>query len=192
MAELLLFHHALGRTKGVLAFADIIRQAGHTVHVPDLYEGHHFDDLEAGVSFAEGIGFDRLLERGVREADSLPPDIVYAGFSLGVLPAQKLAQTRPGAAGALLFEACVPAAAFGAWPLGVKVQIHGMTQDKWFADAGDLAAARELVAGADAAELFLYEGDQHLFADSSLPAYDEPAAALLIQRVLTFLRTITR
>lgn len=36
MAEVLLFHHALGRTPGVLAFADDLRRVSHTVHVPDL------------------------------------------------------------------------------------------------------------------------------------------------------------
>jgi hypothetical protein len=39
--------------------------------------------------------------------------VVYAGFSLGVLPAQSLAQTRSGALGALLFHSCVPVSEFG-------------------------------------------------------------------------------
>ncbi len=189
MSEILLFHHALGLTNGVLAFADILRQDGHMVHVPDLYEGQKFDDLDAGVKFAQGTGFELIVERGVLAAETLPRNIVYAGFSLGVMPAQKLAQTRPGAAGALLFEACLPPDAFGGpWPNGVPVQIHGMKADKLFAEEGDLAAARALAAGSDEAELFLYDGDQHLFADSSLPGYDARASELLIERVLAFLR----
>ncbi len=189
MSEILLFHHALGLTNGVLAFADILRQDGHMVHVPDLYEGQKFDDLDAGVKFAQGTGFELIVERGVLAAETLPRNVVYAGFSLGVMPAQKLAQTRPGAAGALLFEACLPPDAFGGpWPNGVPVQIHGMKADKLFAEEGDLAAARALAAGSDEAELFLYDGDQHLFADSSLPGYDARASELLIERVLAFLR----
>jgi dienelactone hydrolase len=124
----------------------------------------------------------------VRAADGLPRELVYAGFSLGVLPAQKLAQTRPGARGALLFYSCVPLGEFGAaWPTGVPVQIHGMDADPIFVDEGDLDAARAIVESTENAELFLYPGDQHYFADSSLPSYDEGATNLLTRRVLAFL-----
>ena len=188
MAEVLLFHHAHGLTPGVRAFADVLVRAGHTVHVPDLYEGRTFDDLEQGVAHAQQIGFDVLLERGRRAADGLPDGLVLAGFSLGVLPAQLLAQTRPGARGALLLHACVPPAEFGGpWPQDVPVQVHGMDGDPYFAGEGDLQAARELVASAPRAELFLYPGASHLFADASLPAYDSAAAEVLTRRVLAFL-----
>jgi dienelactone hydrolase len=191
MAEVLLFHHAHGRTPGVVAFADRLRAAGHTVHVPDLYEGRTFDDLEAGVGHAQEIGFGTLVERGASAAEGLPDDLVYAGFSLGVLPAQKLAQTRPGAVGALLISACVPTAEFGTpWPEGVPVQIHGMDGDAFFAGEGDLDAARDLVSGSGGAELFLYPGSGHLFADTGLPDYDPAATRLLIDRATGFLDTI--
>ena len=189
MAEVLLFHHAQGLTPGVAAFADELRRAGHTVHTPDLFDGHTFGTLEEGMGYAEQIGFPEVIARGVRAAEGLPTGLVYAGFSLGVLPAQKLAQTRPGARGALLFYSCVPVSEFGsAWPDGVPVQVHGMDADPLFVGEGDIDAARALVEQAKDAELFLYPGDQHLFADSSLPSYDPDATALLIQRVLDFLR----
>ncbi|MBO0807756.1 MAG: dienelactone hydrolase family protein [Actinobacteria bacterium] len=188
MAEVLLFHHAQGRTPGVLGFADELRQAGHTVHVPDLYHGRTFSSLDDGVAYAGEIGFGEITESGTRAAAGLPEGLVYAGFSLGVLPAQKLAQTRPGARGALLFHSCVPVAEFGtSWPAGVPVQVHGMDSDPLFTGEGDLDAARELVAATGHAELFLYPGDKHLFADASLPSYDPGAAALLTRRVLEFL-----
>jgi dienelactone hydrolase len=188
MAEVLLFHHALGQTTGLFAFADELRRAGHTVHTPNLFDGRTFDTIEAGVAYAGEIGFGEVIERGVHAADGLPAELVYAGFSIGVLPAQKLAQTRPGARGALLFYSCAPTSAFGsAWPADVPVQIHGMDADPLFVNEGDLGAARALVASTANAELFLYPGDQHYFADSSLPSYDAPAAALLIGRVLAFL-----
>ncbi|WP_371643804.1 dienelactone hydrolase family protein [Streptomyces mirabilis] len=189
MAEVLLFHHAQGLTPGVHAFAESLRGAGHAVHVPDLYEGRVFENLEEGAAHAQGIGFGTLVERGRAAAAELPAELVYAGFSLGVLPAQYLAQTRTGAKGALLFHSCVPASEFGGdWPRQVPVQIHGMEADEYFVDEGDLDAARALVESApDAAELFLYPGKQHLFADNSLPSYDEPAATLLTRRVLAFL-----
>jgi dienelactone hydrolase len=190
MAELLLFHHAQGQTPGVLAFADELRQAGHTVHAPDLFGGRTFDTVDKGVAYAQEIGFGEIIERGVRVAEELPAAVVYAGFSLGVLPAQKLAQTRSGASGALFFYSCAPLSAFGtSWPIGVPVQIHAMDADPEFVNEGDLDAARALVEAADQAELFLYPGDQHLFADSSLPSYEAKAAALLTQRVLAFLAT---
>jgi dienelactone hydrolase len=188
MAEVLLFHHALGQTSGFVAFADELRRAGHTVHTPDLYDGRTFDTLDDGLACAREIGFGELLERGVRAAEGLRSELVYAGFSLGVMPAQKLAQTRPGAKGALLFYSCLPTSEFGSsWPADVPVQVHGMDADPFFADEGDLDAARELVASAEHAELFLYPGDQHLFADAGLPSYDADAAALLTRRVLEFL-----
>jgi dienelactone hydrolase len=188
MAEVVLYHHAQGLTPGVLTFADELRRAGHTVHTPDSYDGRTFDTLEAGIGYAQEIGFDEVLKRGIQAADELPAELVYAGFSLGVMAAQQLAQTRPGARGALFFHSCLPVSEFGSsWPEGVPVQIHGMDADSFFVDEGDLEAARALVAQADDAELFLYPGDQHLFADSSLSSYDADATALLTQRVLDFL-----
>lgn len=189
MAEVLLFHHAQGQTAGFLAFAAELRDAGHVVHTPDLYDGKTFAGIDEGVDHAKQVGFGTILERGVRAADGLPDDLVYAGFSLGVMPAQSLAQNRPGAKGALFFSAAMPATEFGgAWPDGVPLQIHMMEGDEWAEE--DLPAARELVETVDGAELFLYPGDGHLFADSSLPDYDERAATLLKERVLTFLNDV--
>lgn len=191
MAEVLLFHHAQGVTAGVRGFAEQLRGGGHVVHLPDLYDGHVFDDLDDGVAYASQIGFDTVMERGVAAAEHYPAALVYAGFSLGVMPAQRLAQTRAGAAGALLLQACLPVGEFGgSWPAGVPVQVHGMQDDPFFAHEGDLDAARDLVASTEDAELYVYPGDQHLFADSSLPAYDAGAAALLTSRVLEFLGRI--
>lgn len=188
MAEVLLFHHAHGLTSGVGEFAEGLRRAGHTVHVPDLYGGRVFDDLEEGIDHAREVGFDSIMERGRVAAEGLPSELVYAGFSLGVMPAQMLAQSRAGAKGALLFHACAPTSEFGgAWPQGVPVQIHGMDADEFFVGEGDLEAARALLRTTTEAELFLYPGNQHLFADNSLPSYDEHAATLLTERVFSFL-----
>ena len=186
MAEVLLFHHAQGQTPGFLAFADELRAAGHVVYAPDLYDGKTFTDLDEGVGYAKQVGFDTIIERCRLAARSLPNELVYAGFSLGVMGAQELAQTRPGAKGALLFSAALPASEFGgSWPQGVPLQIHMMEADEWAME--DLPAARALVETIAGAELFLYPGDRHLFADNSLADYDEGAAKLLKQRVLNFL-----
>jgi len=190
MAEVLLFHHAQGLTSGVMAFADELRGAGHTVHTPDLLDGRRFGSIAEGMAYVEELGFQEILERGARAAEDLPAELVYAGFSLGELPAQLLAQTRVGARGALLFYSCVPISgewAFGPWPPGVPVQIHGMDADPIFVGEGDINAAREIVATVTDAELFLYPGDQHYFADNSLPSYVPEAATLLTRRVLDFL-----
>ena len=188
MTEVLLLHHAHGRTDGVQAFAEALRSAGHTVHVPDLYDGRVFDRLDDGLAYAREVGFGTIAERGRAAAETLPAELVYLGFSLGVVPAQMLAQTRPQARGAVLLHSCLPGAEFGAgWPEGVPVQVHGMDADELFVDGGDLDAARELVAAVPEAELFLYPGEEHLFTDSSLPAYDAAANELLTGRVLAFL-----
>lgn len=182
----MLFHHALGQTPGFLAFADELREAGHTVHTPDVFAGKTFGDLEEGVAHAQSEGFGTIVERGAAAAEGLPAELVYAGLSLGVLPAQMLAQTRPGARGALLLYATVSPEEFGgAWPGGVPLQIHAMEGDPWMAE--DLEVARKLVAEAEDAELFLYPGSGHVFAESGLDDYDEQAAALLLQRLLAFL-----
>jgi dienelactone hydrolase len=189
MAELLLFHHAQGLTAGCLSFADDLSAAGHVVHTPDLYDGKTFTDLADGVGYAKQVGFDTIIERGRLAAEGLPNEIVYAGLSLGVLPAQMLAQTRPGAKGALLFHSCVPTSEFGCpWPQGVPLQIHMMDADEWALPPNeDLDVARQLAETVESAELFMYPGDRHLFADNSLPDYDESAATLLKQRVFSFL-----
>ena len=184
MTELLLFHHAQGLTAGCLSFAEELRAVGHVVHTPDLYDGRTFTELADGVAHAQEVGFETIVERGRLAAESLPSEIVYAGLSLGVMPAQMLAQTRPGAKGALLLHAAVPTSEFGGpWPRGVPLQIHTMEDD----ELGDVDVARELAETIESAELFVYPGDRHLFTDSSLPDYDESAARLVMERVLSLL-----
>ncbi|MEV0313109.1 dienelactone hydrolase family protein [Nonomuraea fuscirosea] len=192
MAAVALFHHVLGLTPGVIAFADDLRRAGHTVHTPDLFEGRTFGGIEEGMAYVQEVSFGTVIERGTRAAAALPAGLVYAGFSIGVLSAQKLAQTRSGARGALLYYACVPLTEFGdAWPDGVPVQVHGMDADPFFAGEGDLDFARQVVESAGQGELFLYPGDQHYFADPTLPSYDPDAAALLLSRTLAFLDAVS-
>lgn len=184
MAELLLFHHALGLTPGVVAFADRLRAAGHEVTTPDLYRGATFDTLDDGVAHAEEIGMETIVERGVAAADGLPVDVVYAGFSLGVLPAQKLAQTRAGALGALLYHEGVAAENFGApWPQDVALQVHVSERDPWC----ELDVTRALVEEATDGELFLYPGAAHLFTDLSSDEYDAQATDAVVERSLRFL-----
>jgi dienelactone hydrolase len=191
VTEVLLFHHALGVTPGCVSFADRLRAEGHVVHLPDLYGGRRFTEVQDGVRFAEEeLGIEALLARASEIAEELPHALVYAGFSLGVLPAQMLAQTRPAPRGAILLHSTVPPSEFGAgsWPPDVPLQIHIAEQDP-FALEGDLAVARELAA-CGVAELHLYPGDAHLFADESTPDYDAAAAGRLHQRVLHFLERI--
>lgn len=189
MAEVVLYHHVQGLTDGVRSFADELRQAGHTVHTPDMFEGRTFPTIEAGIEFARETGFGELAGRGVAAGEEFPAEVVYAGFSFGAMPAQQLAQTRPGARGALLIYGVVPFTEFGeTWPESVPAQIHAMENDAWFVE--DLPAARALADSTEAAELFLYPGDKHLFADPSTSDYDEDAAKLLMERVLAFLAAL--
>jgi dienelactone hydrolase len=191
MTEVLLFHHIQGLTDGVVAFADEVRASGHTVHTPDLFDGRTFETIEEGFAYAKELG-DAPDAKANSAADALPEALVYAGFSWGVGAAQRLAQTRAGARGALLYEGCFPITgeyAFGPWPDDVPVQIHGKEDDQFFAHEGDIDAARELVAtvGPELGALFVYPGGEHLFLDRSLPTYDDDAAALVTQRTLHFL-----
>src|ERR1044072_1433874 len=185
MTDVILYHHAQGLTDGVKAFADELRAAGHTVHTPDLHEGRTFATPPEAMRYVQETGFDTIIGRGQDAAEALPSEVVYVGFSMGVLPAQYLTQTRPGAKGAVFVYSFVPPEEFGSeWPAGVPLQIHMMEGDPEVNPPNvDLAAARAMTA----AELFLYPGEKHLFADSSLPDYDEAAAAELTRRVLEFL-----
>lgn len=194
MAEVLLFHHVQGLTPGVLAFADDLRAAGHTVHAPDLFEGRTFESIDAGLAHTRTLG-DAVDQRADAVTAELPADLVYAGFSMGGGIAQRLAQTRPGARGALLYETCFPITgpwALGPWPDGLRAQVHGMADDPFFAEeGGDLDSARELVAAhPDLVELFVYPGDRHLFADRSLESHDPDAAAALLRRSREFLADV--
>lgn len=191
MTEVVIFHHALGLTQGIKEFARAVLGAGHRVYTPDLFDGRTFDTIEDGVAHAEMIGFGEIMDRARRAVEDLPHELVYVGFSLGVIPAQMLAQTRDDAQGAVLCYSCLPYTEFGeAWPEGVPAQIHGMDADPYFADEGDLEAAHELVAAADGIELYVYPGDQHYFADSTLDSYRPEPATLLMSRVLAFLERI--
>ena len=196
MADVVLFHHVQGLTDGVRAFAEQLRAGGHAVHTPDLFGGERPATVDDGVALTRSIGEEVLSECADRAVADLPEGLVYGGFSFGAGTAQRLAQSRPGARGALLYEACMPITgewAFGPWPDGVPVQIHGMDQDRFFALEGDLDAARELVesVGSELAALFVYPGDRHLFTDSSLPSYDAEATALVAQRSLQFLDRVS-
>jgi dienelactone hydrolase len=187
MAEVVLFHHVQGLTDGVRAFAEGLREGGHTVHTPDLFDGRTAESLDDGFAITKELGDEELDRRADAAVADLPGALVLAGISFGVGPAQRIAQTRPGVSGALLYEACYPITgewAFGPWPEGVPVQVHGMADDPFFGKEGDLDAARELVAtvGPERGELFVYPGEVHLFTDSTLPTYDAGATALVLAR----------
>lgn len=184
MAEVVLFHHVQGLTDGMREFAGQLREGGHTVHTPDLFDGELPSSVDDGVAHVQRVGDEVLQERADRVVAALPAGLVYAGFSWGGALAQRYAQRRTGARGALLYETCLPLSgpwSIGPWPDGVPVQVHGMADDPYFAHEGDLDAARELVEAAGA-ELFVYPGDRHLFCDRSLPSYDPAASALVVQR----------
>src|SRR5439155_20298350 len=180
--EVVLFHHALGLTDPVRRFAAALRDAGHTVHTSDLYDGRMFDTIEDGMAHSEEIGGPMaIVDRARAAVESLPSEVVYVGFSLGVMPAQSLAQRRPDARGAVLCYAALPLGQWGenwpaTWPEGVPLQLHILDGDE------DFEIAQQLAAKVPGAELFVYPGSEHYFAE-----HDEDADALLRQRVLSFL-----
>ena len=184
MMTIVFFHSSLGLRPGVLAFADRLRAAGHVVHTPDLFDGNVFDNLDDGIAYRDSLGIPEIARRGQDAVAQLPNDLVYGGFSLGTGPAQLLAQTRPGALGALLMHGCLPSAVFETpWPPSVPLAIHTMADDPWV----DVDVARGLTDEAAAGELWLYPGSDHLFLDEDLPDYDKEAATLAYERVLAFL-----
>jgi dienelactone hydrolase len=190
VSDIVLYHHAQGLTDGVVAFADQLRAAGHQVRLPDLFEGATFGTLDEGVAAVEAMGFEAILDAGVSMGSDGPSEVVYAGFSLGALIAHKLAQTRPGAHGALFYHyGDVPVEMFGdTWPDGVSVQFHITKQDEW-RENGVIEEFVRRVGEVASADLFEYPGSAHLFTDSSLAEYDAESARLLASRTLAFLDT---
>lgn len=188
MAGVVLFHHALGLTAGVEALATSLRTAGHDVAAPDLFEGRTFGDVADGVAHAEDVGFDEIASRGEAAVAVGSGGLVVMGLSLGVIPAQRLAQTRPDVRGAILCHSAVPPGFFGSWPPSVPVQVHLRSDDPF--DEGDTEAAGEICAASFDGELFVYPGSTHLFAEAGHPDHDPDAARLLADRMLTFLSRI--
>ena len=187
MTEIVLFHHIQGLTPGIAAFADRLRAAGHTVHTPDSFEGRTFGSIDEGAAYVGEIGFHEMRDRSVLHADGLPDDLVYAGFSLGVMPAQTLLQNRPGARGGLFFHGFADPSYFGDWP-GLPVQVHTMADDEFWLE--DKEAAEAAAATHDGIEIFTYPGKGHLFTDNSVADHDIAATELVLERSLAFLERI--
>jgi len=192
MAEMVLFRSALGLRLGVTAAADRLRAAGHNVHTPDYYDGEVFDDLNEGLRKRDELGYAKIAQRARDAVARLPAELVFAGFSLGAMPAELLAATTPGTRGAVLMHAAIPVKGFGGfgverWPAGVPVQAHYAVEDPWV-EAGEVAALGDAVRGAGAAfEEHAYPGSGHLFADPDLPGYDRASSEEMWRRVLDFL-----
>lgn len=183
--DVVVFHHALGKTAGVEAFAEHLRAAGHRVVVPDLFSGRRFERVEDGVAHAEALGFEAVIAQGEQAAAEVDGRFAVVGFSLGVMPAQKLAQTRAGVCAAVLCHAAVPLGVFDQrWPAGVALQVHLTADDPWAAE--DHEAAQALTADGRG-ELFVYPGRGHLVADPTSPDHDPEAAAAIGARTLALL-----
>jgi dienelactone hydrolase len=192
VAHVVLFHHAQGLRPDVVAWADSLRKAGNEVETPDLYDGRTFERLEDGIAHRDELGVPTLIERAARFLDELPPDLVYAGFSMGSSTAHYFAVTRPGARGALLMHGTAPprSLAGAEWPTSVPVQLHYSEHDLYL-DAGNIEAFLQSVRRVGAPlEVFTYPGGRHLFADPDGPDYDQASAELMLERELEFLRRL--
>lgn len=191
MAEIVLFHSVLGPRAGVTDAVDRLREAGHTVHTPDLYRGEaRFDAYEPAMAYQESLGFKELLRRAEADVAQFPSALVYMGFSAGGVSAEWLAATRPGALACILLHGAVPVSALTdiPWPASVPVQVHFMRDDPFRDQAEIDGMAADVRAVGGRFELFEYAGAAHLFTDPGLPAeYDSAATDTLWGRVLALL-----
>jgi dienelactone hydrolase len=192
--EVVVYRSAYGLRPAIIEFADRLRVAGHLVHTPDLYDGEVFSDRNDAVGKIQQLGFDRLLERALAAVESLPHDLVYAGFSNGGACAELLAATRPGARGAILIHAPLMVRDLGwtVWPSNVHVQVHFADKDPIRNQAVIDALGVKVRQSGSNFEQFDYDAPGHLFADPTFPAYNVIAAELMTRRVLEFLERVGR
>ncbi|HET9420995.1 MAG TPA: dienelactone hydrolase family protein [Nocardioides sp.] len=187
MVTIVLFHHVRGLTEGVAAFAQVLRDAGHAVHTPDVFDGRTFADIREGVAFVDSVGEDTFEARAAEIVAGLPTDVVYGGMSMGAARAAEQVLRRPGAKGAFFLYGAIAPSWWGAtWPAGVPTQAHVTEGDEW----REPEAEAEYVADVPGAELFVYPGSGHLFAELGDPDYDEETARLATERVLSFLSAL--
>jgi len=153
--------------------------------MPDLFDGRTFENVETGVEHAQSIGFDNIVERGFEAGRNMPGSYVVVGFSLGVMPAQRLAQQDPRVGGAVLCHAIVPVDHFGdGWPEPLPLDIHMSDDDPWCEEDG--VVAREVAASVPGVRLYRYRGSGHLIADSSSPDHEVEQGNLVIDRIVDF------
>ena len=192
MTTIALFHSVLGVRQGVLDAAERLRQDGHDVLVPDVFDGRTFDDYQPAMTFAwEELGQVELLRRSREAVAGLPDGFVSAGFSLGCVMAVHVALQRK-ASGVLMIAGAVPVSAFGdgsEWPAGLAAQSHSTVGDPWREQEEIDQAVRDVEAGGGTIELFDYPGSGHLFNDPTLPdEYDPDVTELFWSRALPFVR----
>ena len=183
MADVVLFHHAQGLTAGCRAFAEELRAAGYVVHTPDLYDGHTFETLTDGMAYAEQVGFGSIIERGeaavafARPRPRLRRVLARraAGAETGPDPPRG---ARRGVHARLHTAGGVRALAGGARGADSRDGGRRAGRRRCRARAGRDGRRRRAVP---------VPGRRHLFTDSSLPAYDAEATALVLERVRGFL-----
>lgn len=194
MAEIMLFHAALGLRHGVIDGANRLRDVGHIVYTPDYFDGEVFSDLAEGERKSDALGMEEMAKR-VRTAVAVrQPRLVFAGFGLGAGLAELLAGTQPEAQGVLLIHGAIPVeeAAPTGWPPGVPVQVHHAVEDAW-TDGGAVAALQASVAAAGAFfEAHAYPGSGRVLTDPDLPGYDDASAEVMWERILDFLKRVDR
>jgi dienelactone hydrolase len=188
--NIMLFHSTYGLRPAVRQAADRLREAGHEVWTPDLFEGRTFGTVEEGMAFHTEIGKDELLKRAVLAAAPYSErGLVYAGFSLGASVAQTLALGDEKARGLLLLHGTSDIAANA--PVDeLPVQLHVAEPDPFETD--DWLSAWYLQMGRTGAdvEIYRYAGAGHLYTDPDLPDYDEEAAEATWRVALGFLETL--
>ena len=183
MANVLLFHSVLGLRRAEHEIAAEFQADGHTVALPDLYDGRSTQFYPEGFEIKDAIG-DAAIEARAREAvAAAPEDAVLAGVSYGAYLIGPFWGDRPKMRGALLFAGVAP------WMTprrkDMRVSVHVAQPDpyddeaffaEWVADAGGVPL-----------EMHRYAGAGHYFLDRSLPDFNAEAAALCLERARAFL-----
>lgn len=184
MTEIVLFHHVGGVTPGVVGLAAQLREAGHTVHTPDLFDGRTFTDLHDGMAYVDSVGEGTLAARAAEIVAPMAHGLVYGGLSMGAARAGEQVLGRPGARGAFFLYGTVAPSWWGArWPASVPSQAHVTEHDEF----REPDAEAEYVADVPGGELFVHPGAGHLFAEPGHRDYDEDVARVATGRLLAFL-----
>lgn len=186
MTHIVLFHSILGCRAAEREMAAAFEKAGHTTHLPDLFENKTANNYDDGFALFRTFEREQLIERARDALNSVPENAVLSGISFGAGIVSSLWAERPKMQGALLFAGAAE------WANDLRadlpVQAHIAKPDPF----DDEAYFDEWQSACKTSDFNLYRYDNvgHFFLDRTLSDFDEDATKLCLERSIAFLNRL--